>query len=314
MKRLLNLIVLAIVGLLMAPVAFAQTSNTPFPTPFLYAKDYGNWGLVGQQPNTYVFFGNSTCNQNAPSGTYFPFATNAKVVIVDKVTANTEVVTPSSIVKAGGQCGIIASTTNAHYSFTLRSATGGLQEALNTIGAGSSAFQTLVVLDRNWYVYAAGVPGTTPVAIIAAAAGNANVTLQDITTSPFTFYDWNGTKFVATSGSTGGPTAPAVTLSTGAGTGATAVINGNGSVGIVNLTTGSTPTASALVYTLTFPSVANGGFAYQPTCTTTSVGATPYTSGVTASTLGPPATSTFTASATALTASTATYSFRYSCQ
>jgi hypothetical protein len=81
----------------------------------------------------------------------------------------------------------------------------------------------------------------------------------------------------------------------------------------VTLTTGTSPTASATIFTLTWPSIANGGFQYAPSCTITSIGTRAYT-GTNASVAGPPAVDTYTATSSALTASVSGYKWQYTCR
>ena len=307
-KLLLSLVALTMAAMLCAP-AFAQVSTTPFPVPQYYASAFGTWSLLGQSPNTYTFAGRNICNGNAQNTPFFFFNTNAPVYIADVNTANSEVDTPSAIVNTAGSCGVTIATTNNHYSFSLRSGTGGLQEAINTV-TGAASLPAEIVLDRNWYAFANNVPNTSAAAIIAAAAGSSGIYLVDITTAPNTYYSWNGSAYTPSATNI---TPPTVAAGSGAGGSPTISIVGTGTSGFVTLTSGTTPTASATIFTLTWPSVANGGFQYAPTCTITSTGTRAYT-GTNASVAGPPAVDTYTATSTALTASVSGYKWKYVCR
>ena len=313
MKRILTgiTVLLAVVCLLVVP-SYGQTANTPFPTAAFYASAFGVWSINGQSPNTYTFQGRNICTQSAQNTVFFPFATNAPVYIADQTTANSEVVTPSAIVNTAGSCGVTIAPSNPHYTFALRSGTGGLQEAINAVH-GSASAPAFILLDRNWYVFAANVPGKTPQSILAAAVNGSGVVLQDITTAPNTFYQWNGSAFYAAAGVTGGAVNPTPAAGVAAGTGPTIALasGSNANIGIVKLTTGTTSTTGTIL-TLTWPT--SGSFTYAPSCTFTSVGANAYLTGTTAvAYTSSHAVLTFT-EATAPTADSTAYQFKYVCQ
>lgn len=196
MKRLL-VSILGLVGLLTAPAAFAQ-NNTPFTQSQYYASAYNQWAIRSQSANTYLFSPGGLCQGSASGGQFFTFNTNAPVYIVDATPANSEVVTPSTVTNTGSQCGFTASPANNHYSFQVKSGTAGLQEALNSLlNAPGQVYPALIILDRNFYTAASSIPGTSPGAIISAAAGSPNIILEDITTAPARYITWNGTKYAA---------------------------------------------------------------------------------------------------------------------
>lgn len=300
-----------------APYVFAQ-SGQAFPQKQYWASDYGVWQIKSQTANTYTFFPISACNVSAP-GTpngYIPFATNAPLYIQDATAANSELVTPSAVTPSASnpsssQCGVTITPANQHYSFSLLSGTGGLQEVLNQIPSGV-AYPVEIDLDRNWYTAVASVPGQTPAGVIFAAAGNSAAYLIDKTVVPNQSYSWNGTHYTP---SASNATAPTPTAGAGAGGSPTiALVAGStGTSGKVTLTTGTAPTTSAAIMTLTWPAIASGGFQYAPSCVISSIGTRAYTSGVTTTTAGPPATAVLTASTTALTASVSGYQFSYTC-
>jgi hypothetical protein len=304
--KLMKLTILSAVAVLAGLCGAPVVAQSLPQQPYTYAASYGSWSLQGQAANTYVFNGRSTCNQQAPAGTFFPFATNAPVYIADQTTSSSEVVTPSAIVQSGATCGVTVSPANQHYSFSLRSGTGGLQEALNAL-AGSNRNPQLVLLDRNWYTAASSVPGTNPAAIIAAAVTNTTVLVSDITTLPATNYVWNGTNLVAGTWTGAKPTAAA-----GAGAGSSPTISdvGTAGSGTVSLTSGTSTTTGTL-FTLAWATT--GSYLFAPTCTVTSVGANAYTTFTVATAFGSShATTTVTVATTPPVASTA-YKFTYSC-
>ena len=90
-----------------------------------------------------------------------------------------------------GACSVNMVTLYNHVPpYYLTSGTGGLQEAI-------TANQTVygpnnIVLDTNWYSLIA--PGNAA-GIIAAVHGIPDLGLEDITTTPNTFYQWNGSQY-----------------------------------------------------------------------------------------------------------------------
>lgn len=294
--------------------AFAQAGGTPFPVRQFFASDYGQWSIPSQTANTFLWSPPGICKVSPPTAPGFlPFNTNAPVFIVDATAANSELLTPSAVTNTASQCGITISPANQHYSFQVISGTAGLQEALNQIPS-TVAFPVQVVLDRNWYTLITEITGQTAAAAINSAAGSLAAYLTDVTVTPAQNYSWNGTSYTP---SAANGTAPAFTSAgTGAGTGASgAIVAGStGTSGYVTLTTGTTPAASGIIFTLTWPAIASGGFQYAPSCTVTSIGTThAYTSGTVTTTAGAPATLVLTASATAMTASVSGYKFKYVC-
>jgi len=205
MRKFLFLsILLLLTGAIVAPFSVAQTATTPYSSSEYYASSFALWSINSQSPNTYIFQGRSLCSSSGQSINFFVFNTNAPVWIADNNTANSEVVTPSAVTNSAGSCGVTVSPLNTHNTFALKSGTGGLQEAINQL-SGSLLQPATIILDRNWYAYAAQVPGTTPLNIIAAATGNSNIVLKDITTSPTSYYYWNGSAFAQNGAEAGFP-------------------------------------------------------------------------------------------------------------
>jgi hypothetical protein len=311
--------IFALAGLVLAPL-LATAQN--LPAKLYWAEQYNNWTQISQQANTYTF--NGTCrNTPATDGTapsYFVYGNPVTsvfypVLILDASPSVSEIVTPTALSTVSGACGFSASTVNQHISFTLSSGTAGLQDAVGSLSLTATTQQPAVVaLDRYWYGLVAALPPTPTVqsasTIIANLKGAQSVMIVDTTTAPWTYYAWNGTNYTLAQFSL---VAPTLAEGAGAGTGPTATIKGNAQYGTITLTTGTTPTASATIFTLTWPALSAGGFSYAPFCSITSIGTKQYT-GTNASVAGPPAVDTYTATATALTASVSGYEWNYSCR
>jgi hypothetical protein len=254
MNRILTtLSTIAIVASLLVAGAFAQGPPN-YPPTWVYARAYNGWNIVGQQASTYTFNG-GVCYyspyNNGQSPSFFDFSgfqgsttVYNPVFIQDSNAALNEIVTPTSTTNSTASCGFAATTANSHTSFTLSSGTAGLQEAITNQLQSTPAF--VVVLDKYWYQLVAAFPSTTtPQSIIGALTGANTVYIVDTTTAPWTFYSWNGSKYVPDS-STGGIAFTSLTaisapvaLTTVAATCAT---NGGGC--ITTATTGGTIPAS----------------------------------------------------------------------
>ena len=322
MRKFFAIAMIALLTVVLLPAAMAQAPN---PAPAVYAEDFNNWTFVSSAANTYVSNAwncwNTPLERGVPS--YFVFgnsntSTYYPTLIRDANPLLSEIVTPSSISTAQSACGFSAATTNSHTSFWVLSGTAGLQDAVAALSSsGVGAPLEVVYLDKYWYGLVAGLPSTPSVqtaqGIIGALKSGAGVEIVDTTTAPWTYYSWNPTTSAFVISATNA-TAPTVAAGTGAGGSPTiAVVAGStGTRGFVTLTTGTSPVASATIFTLTWPAVASGGFAYAPSCSIVSVGTRSYT-GTNASVVGPPAVDTYTATATALTASVSGYKWAYTC-
>jgi hypothetical protein len=254
----------------------ASAQNLP-PT-WVYARDYNYGSIAGQQANTYTFNGPGACTYTPTSGSlnglassFFVFsgtqgATTVyfPVVITDATAANSEVVTPTATTQGATTCGFAATTANSHTSFTLGSGTAGLQEAVASQLQSGPTFD--VVLDKAWYQLVAPFSGytggSTAASIIAAVTGNINVAIVDTTTSPWTFYSWNGTKYVPNA--SGGSAASAFTSVTQVSApaalttvAATCASNGGGCI-TVSTTGGTIPASAVYTFAATYVT-ADGG-------------------------------------------------------
>lgn len=186
--------------LLCSALAQAQTGNGAFPQKQYYASDYGAWQIPSQTANTYIFSPPSACivSQPSTSSPFDVFSTNAPILIRDANPSASEVVTPSNVISNSSFCGIIVSPIRNHTSFTLMSATGGLQEVLNQIPA-AIPYSVEVDIDRNWYVAIQALPGATAAGLIASVKGNLAAYLVDKSQAPFVWYTWSGSQYVAAS-------------------------------------------------------------------------------------------------------------------
>lgn len=261
LKRVRTLVFLVLAALGCVPMGLAQ-SNQAFPQKQFYASDFSTWQIPSQTANTYTFFPISICTVPTPSiGSFYPFNTNAPVLIADKTASLSEVVTPSVVTPSAAspsssQCGITVSPVNTHTQFTLGSATGGLQEALNQIGS-TVLYNTVIWLDRNWYTAVNSVatvnPAYSAAGVIATVSGNANSVLIDNTTTPFTFYRWNGSKYVASGNPAANPFNAAVSSYT-AISAPTALSTAAATYGIITTagTGGTLPTSSTYRLGITY--------------------------------------------------------------
>jgi hypothetical protein len=303
-QRILS--ILTLVGLLTAPAAFAQRTTQPW----YFASDYNAWSIQSQSANTYLFSPQGLCTASASGGQFFPFATNAPVLISDATPANSEVVTPSTATNTGSQCGFTASPANQHFSFQVKSGTAGLQEALNAlaISAKTTTYPALILLDRSWYNGASSIPGTTATAIIGAAKSNAHAIVEDITTAAPTYYVWSGTAL--TSG-TWINTPPTAAAGAAAGTAPTVgTTTGTALAPNLALTTG-TATTTGTLFTLTYAT--SSQFLYAPTCTVVSSGANSFTAFTVATTYPSSTHALITVTATSAPAVSTAYKFSVNC-
>jgi len=317
MRNLVRSILVALILTAVGAVSgFAQTASTPYPAPTYYASSFSTWSINGQAPNTYIFQGRNICNSNGQNVPFFDFSTVGPVWIADSNTANSEVKTPSAVVLTAGTCGVTIAPSNNHYTFQLKSGTAGLQEAINAVKA-SGGVPALVVLDRNWWAYANQVPGTSGASIIAAAVGGPGVIIEDITTVQPTYYLWTGAAYASTY-QYWANTAPSLAAGAAAGGSPTVSVQAGSTQmsGIVNVKSGTSATTGVL-FTLTFPTIANGGFQSAGTCSISSTGANSFTTFTEATSTSGSTSSLYrisTVTVTTASASSTQYQFSYNCQ
>ncbi len=138
-----------------------------------------------------------SCQVNGGNRNFPAFTSGVPIKIVDTNPAFTEVVTPVAVIVNSGVCAVSMTTSYTHSSFYLTSGTGGLQEALNN-GNQHTGETNTVILNADWYAF---VAPSNPATVIASVHGNSTLSLIDVTTSPYTAYNWNGSQYV--SGGTG---------------------------------------------------------------------------------------------------------------
>jgi hypothetical protein len=138
-----------------------------------------------------------TCEVNGGNRNFPAFTPGVPIKIVDTNPAYTEVVTPVAVIVNSGVCAVSLTTSYTHTSFYLTSGTGGLQEALNN-GNQRAGEPNTVILNADWYAF---VAPSNPATVIASVHGSSTLSLIDVTTSPYTAYNWNGSQYV--SGGTG---------------------------------------------------------------------------------------------------------------
>lgn len=204
MRKLFAVIVFLLASL---TPAFAQGFIGQGGPSWVFADQYGSWSLKGQTANTYTFSPAQAVNfcqvartDNSDSPQFAAFSSSvglAPVLIYDVNSANSEVVTPgSAYTNTSNTCGVNITASNQHKTFWLQSGTGGLQEALNAVGASTATYPTVIYLTPNWYKNVSAISSlnatlatsTTPNSIIAAAKCTSQAYVLDITTVPETTY------------------------------------------------------------------------------------------------------------------------------
>jgi hypothetical protein len=183
MRLLVGLVVLAWAGSTQAQNIEGQ----------IIASQYGRWKVPGYAANTYSGFAPDSCRVQGGASFFFAFTAGTPVLLVDGNPAATETVTPTAVVNSNVSCALTIAPAHDHQlPFFFTSGTGGLQEALNQNLTNPQA--NTVILDNAFYQMAGGASQVA--AWIAAAQGNAQLGLEDITQVPTVWYAWNGTQYV----------------------------------------------------------------------------------------------------------------------
>ena len=263
MKRIFTLI--ASVALVAAGVARAQTVANQ-----VIVSQYSNWSVQGtvslaSGANTAIPF--SPCLVSGANKNFQAFSTSAPIKIVDPNNPSIdEVVTPSAVVLAPGNCTATFTTTHAHpIPYSIVSGSAGLQEAVNANALSTT--QNTAVLDLKFYSQASSIGGAAHV--IAAATASPTLSLLDLTQAPNVAYQ--SVSGVYTAYANTGGLAPTAAAGAAAGTSPTGPTNvGNGNTFTVSLTTG-TATTTGTLFTETWPATAS--FTRIPNVTVVSTGA-----------------------------------------
>src|SRR3984885_3921652 len=154
----------------------------------IIAAQYGEFKVTGSTLGGFSF-PPATCQVSAGGKNFAAFSAGTPIKIVDSNPNLTEVATPSSVYI--GACAVNMATVYNHAPpFYLTSGTGGLQEAI-TANQTTDGPNT-IVLDAEWYKLI--VPGNAA-SIIGSVRGIPDLGLEDITTAPYTFYQWNGSQY-----------------------------------------------------------------------------------------------------------------------
>jgi len=187
-----------------APVVMAQGFQPAQTPPWVLADSYGRWTIRSKVPNTFTFpvSGVSPCAITQLNfGDKSTFLANSStvtpspVLIADSDPINSEAITPTHTYNSSAVCGWALAPVHPHISFSVQSATGGLQDAVNAVGSSTNAQLTTIVLTPEWYQLVSAISAQnstlsaiTPASIIANLVATSKVGLVDVTTSPWTFY------------------------------------------------------------------------------------------------------------------------------
>jgi hypothetical protein len=164
------------------------------------AAQYGEFEV--QNEGNGFSFDPANCNVSGGGENFPAFTTGTPVKVVDAVPAQTEVSTTVTAFLSGSNCAVsLFGLAYQHTSFYLTSGTGGLQEALNNekINAGGN---NTIILNARWYELITPRSANT---VIGTVSGSDSFGLVDITTNPYTSYNWNGSQYVQATPPGGSP-------------------------------------------------------------------------------------------------------------
>ncbi len=194
--------------LLLFLISLARCSQAQNVEGQIVASQFGEF-KVQNEGNGFTF-DPANCNISGGGKNFSAFATGAPIKIVDSNPAQIETVTPIRVSITGSYCSVSLPAQYAHTSFYLTSGTGGLQEAITnsrTIAGGPNT----IVLNAEWYQL---VSPQNPATVIASVTGGSGFGLVDVTTTPYSYYQWNGSQYVAVSSSF--PASPGIVYNTNA--------------------------------------------------------------------------------------------------
>jgi hypothetical protein len=187
MKPLLLAVVAIVVCL---PHAQAQSAGQ------IIAAQYGEFRVTGSTIGGFSF-PPATCQVSGGGQNFAAFSVGTPIKIVDGNPNLTEVATPTSVYI--NACSVNMTTAHPHVPpFFLTSGTGGLQEAINANQTTNGP--NTILLNAEWYQLIA--PGNA-VSVIASVKGIPDLGLEDITTTPYTFYQWNGSQYAVIAAASG---------------------------------------------------------------------------------------------------------------
>jgi hypothetical protein len=163
----------------------------------IIAAEYGEFQVPGQTIGGFQF-PSAVCQVSGGGKNFSAFATGRAVKIVDGNPAHTEIATPSSVYI--DTCSVNMATTYTHVPpYYLTSGTGGLQEAI-TANQQGIAGPNSIILNAEWYQL---ITPRSAATVIASIQGNTQLSLVDVTTTPYTWYQWNGSRYVVVAVSAG---------------------------------------------------------------------------------------------------------------
>jgi hypothetical protein len=177
----------------------------------IVASQFGQFQVPGTG-NESLQFSPASCQVSGGGKNFSAFEAGVPIKIVDTNPALTEIDTPTTVFLSA--CSVAMTTTYPHsIPFYLTSGTGGLQEALsNGIEAGGGP--TTVILNADWYTQ---VKPANPATVLASVKGSTSLGLVDVTTTPYTYYQWNGSNYAAVAnggGSANFPGTPGIVYNT----------------------------------------------------------------------------------------------------
>lgn len=159
----------------------------------IVASQFGEFQVPGIATGS-LQFDAATCQVSGGGKNFAAFTVGVPIKIVDSNPNLTEVQTPAAVFI--NQCAVSMGTTYIHSTpFYLTSGTGGLQEAL-TNGPVKAGGPNTVILNADWYSL---VAPSNPATVIASVHGSTALGLVDVTTTPYTAYQWNGTAYAEVS-------------------------------------------------------------------------------------------------------------------
>ncbi len=168
------------------------------------AAQYGEFEV--QNEGNGFAFDPANCNVTGGGENFPAFTTGTPVKVVDALPAQSEVSTTVTAFLTGSNCAVsLGGLAYQHTSFYLTSGTGGLQEALNNekIRAGGN---NTIILNSRWYEL---ITPRTASTVISTVSGSSSFGLVDITTNPYTSYNWNGSQYVQAAPPGGSPSGAA---------------------------------------------------------------------------------------------------------
>jgi hypothetical protein len=159
----------------------------------IVASQFGEFQVPGTATGS-LQFESAACQVSGGGKNFAAFTVGVPIKIVDSNPNLTEVQTPAAVFI--NQCAVSMGTTYIHSTpFYLTSGTGGLQEAL-TNGPVKAGGPNTVILNADWYSL---VAPSNPATVIASVHGSTALGLVDVTTTPYTTYQWNGTAYAEVS-------------------------------------------------------------------------------------------------------------------